>query len=131
MQIKGNLTEKSHVSMEKKICLVCGKEYETNSILLDRRMRPSMERYTVTGMGLCPDDQKKSDDGYIALIGCDPEKSIIFDGCTKMENAHRTGAICHIREEAFKRIFHSVEIPEGRFLFVDQEVIRKLEHSIR
>ena len=117
--------EKSHVSMEKKICIVCAKEYETNAILLDKRLRASLERYTVTGMGMCDADRKKSEDGYIALIAIDPEKSEPSGNRVHSDKAYRTGEICHIRDRAFNDIF-DVEIPAGRFLFIDQAVVDQL-----
>lgn len=47
------MSEKSYVSMEQNVCAVCGKTFDTGSILLDRRMQDSMERHTVTDWGLC------------------------------------------------------------------------------
>ena len=45
---------KSHVGMEQNVCPVCGKAFDTGTILLDRRLRNSLERKTVTGWSLCP-----------------------------------------------------------------------------
>ncbi|SFE17291.1 hypothetical protein SAMN03159379_07464, partial [Variovorax sp. NFACC26] len=46
------MDEKSHVSMEQHLCLVCGLGFDTGGILFDRRLRQSMQRHTVTGWGL-------------------------------------------------------------------------------
>src|SRR5688572_18010390 len=35
------MSDKSHVSMERRICLVCAAPYETGAILLDKRLRAS------------------------------------------------------------------------------------------
>ncbi len=51
------MTDKSYVSLEQHVCLVCGHAYDTGNLLLDKRLRASMQRHTTTGMGLCPDDQ--------------------------------------------------------------------------
>src|SRR3546814_1103109 len=44
--------DKSHVSLEQHVCLVCGTAFDTGAILLDKRLRASMERHTKTGWGL-------------------------------------------------------------------------------
>lgn len=43
------MSEKSHVSLEQHACLVCGTTFDTGAILLDKRLRASMERHTATG----------------------------------------------------------------------------------
>lgn len=61
------MNDKSHVSLEQHVCLVCGAAFDTGAILLDRRLRASMKHHTATGWGLCPEHQKLSDDGFVAL----------------------------------------------------------------
>ena len=51
------MNDKSHVSLEQHVCLVCGTAFDTGAILLDKRLRASMERHTATGWGLCPEHQ--------------------------------------------------------------------------
>ncbi|WP_296781558.1 ATPase [Variovorax sp.] len=92
------MSDKSHVSIEQHICLVCGAAFETGSILLDRRLRASMEHHTKTGWGLCPEHQKLADDGFVALVECDPQRSgSQADGRMKPEQAYRTGRLAHLR----------------------------------
>lgn len=55
---------KSHVSLERHVSLVCGVAYDTGNLLLDKRLRQSMGRYTTTGWGLCARHQKLSYDFY-------------------------------------------------------------------
>ena len=62
------MNEKSHVSLEQHVCLVCGVKYDTSSILLDKRLRASLEHHTTTGWGLCDEHQKPSNDGFVALV---------------------------------------------------------------
>ncbi len=49
------MNDKLHVSLEQHVCLVCGTAFDTGAILLDKRLRASMERRTATGWGLCPE----------------------------------------------------------------------------
>ncbi len=46
--------DKSHVSLEQHVCLVCGTAFDTGAVLLDKRLRASMERHTATGWGFAP-----------------------------------------------------------------------------
>ena len=68
--------EKGIVSMERKVCAVCDKEFDTNSLLLQTHgiNKPKLDRTTVTGMGICPEHAKE---GFVCLIGIDPAKSDI------------------------------------------------------
>lgn len=58
---------KSHVAKEMYFYPVCG---QTNAvgILLDRRLKDSLEPETVTDCSLCPEHAKLDQDGYIALV---------------------------------------------------------------
>ena len=96
------MNDKSHVFLEQHVCLVCGARFDTGAILLDKRLRASMERHTATGWGLCPEHQKLSDDGFVALVECDPQRSRAAAGAARMkpDQAHRTGrlsASAHVR----------------------------------
>lgn len=117
---------KSHVTLEKKLCSVCGKEYDTGSILLDRQLRERFEMYTTTGYGLCEEDKSKFDAGFIALVVVDKDKSFSgSDGKMKMENAHRTGEIIHIKKEVLFKMFNQpVDTP---MVFIEQEVADKIK----
>ena len=104
---------KSHVSMEQHQCFICGTLYETGNILLDKRLKDSMERYTVTGYGLCPEHQQLADSGYIALIVVQP------DGTT------RTGELVHVKREAAEQMFNQ-EMPKD-IAYIDQEIFSHLQ----
>lgn len=119
------MNEKSHVSLEQRVCLVCGTTFDTGSVLLDRRLRASMERHTATGWGLCAEHQRLFDDGYIALVECDPQRSGLPTAGDKLkpEQAYRTGRLAHVRREAFARLFN-MEVRAGQAcVFVDPEAI--------
>ena len=116
---------KSHVGMEQKVCPVCGQAFDTGAILMDKRLRNSLERKTFTGWDLCPEHAKLWERGYIALVECDPEKSKFSGGTIKPEDAYRTGRIAHIRKEAAKHIFN-VEMTSP-VAFVEPGVVDMLE----
>ena len=81
------MNDKSHVSLEQHVCLVCGTAFDTGAILLDKRLRASMERHTTTGWGLCAEHQKLADDDFVALVECDPQRSGSPNGSVKPEQA--------------------------------------------
>lgn len=123
---------KSHVSLEQHRCMVCGVDYDTGVILLKKNLSPTLDRTTVTGMGLCPDHQALYDQGYIALVAVDPEKSgrPMANGNLDPEKAHRTGELAHLRREVFEQVFNVPATKGGRMLpmtFVDPDVIAFLK----
>lgn len=69
------MSDKSYVTLEQHVCVVCAKPFDTNALLLHRRLAPVFERHTVTGWGLCPEHQKLKDDGFVALVEIDRAKS--------------------------------------------------------
>ena len=118
---------KSYVTMEQHICQVCGVTFDSGAILLDQRLREKFDMHTVTGYGLCPEDQAKKDDGYIALVGCDESKStLLTNGRMDPERAHRTGDLVHIRASVWDDIF-DMQRPEGWVCFCDAKVIEHLK----
>ena len=117
------MTDKSHVSMEQHICIVCGKPFDTGSILLHKRLRQVLERHTVTGMGMCPEHAALRDQGYIALIECDPSKSKIAGDTVKNHNdAYRTGVIVHVKAEAWRKLF-DIPVPDKMMAFVEPAAV--------
>ncbi|MFT4077471.1 MAG: ATPase [Asticcacaulis sp.] len=122
------MSDKSFVSMEQRACLICGIMFDTGSLLLDKRLRASMERHTTTGWGLCPEHQTLADDGFVALIECDPHRS----GSTANErltpeNAYRTGRVAHLRRAVWRDIFNVALADTEACVFVEQAVIDHLE----
>ncbi len=114
---------KSHVSLEQKVCAVTGKTYDTDALLLDRRLKDSMEKHTVTGWGISPEAQEQIDKGFIALVGINEAKS---DKPLTPESVYRTGEIAYIKIKVAKNIFQDVDL-DRPFVFTDSEVIRYLE----
>ncbi|BBP05137.1 hypothetical protein TPL01_10180 [Sulfuriferula plumbiphila] len=124
------MNDKSHVSLEQHVCLVCGKAFDTGAILLDKRLRASMEHHTKTGWGLCPEHQKLSDDGFVALVECDPQRSGPPGGRLKPEQAYRTGRLAHLKRHVFAQVFN-VPIEAGQpCVFVEPGVIDQLQSMV-
>lgn len=123
------MSSKSHVSLEKHQCIVCGKLFDTGALLLDRRLKPSMEICTITDYGLCPEDQSKFDEGFVALIECDREKSqLSTDSQTaKPEDVCRTGLVAHLKRDVFDNVFNVSIADATPLVLVDQGVIEQLQ----
>ncbi len=124
------MNEKSHVSLEQHLCLVCGIAYDTGSILLDKRLRASMEHHTTTGWGLCAEHQKLSDDGFVALVECDPQRSGSPGDRLKPEQAYRTGRLAHLKREVFADMFNVPVAADQAFVFVEPGVIEQLQAMV-
>ena len=124
------MADKSHVSLEQRVCLVCGTPFDTGNILLDKRLRASLAHRTTTGWGLCPEHQKLSDDGFVALVECDPQRSGLPRDRLKPEQAYRTGRVAHLKREVFADVFN-VSIPaEQPCVFVEPDVIEHLQAMV-
>ena len=123
------MNDKSHVSLEQHVCLVCGAAFDTGAVLLDRRLRASMKRHTTTGWGLCPEHQKLSDDGFVALVECDPQRSGSPAGAARVkpEQAYRTGCLAHLKRAVFAKVFNVPIEDEQPCVFVEPGVIKQLQ----
>ena len=126
--------DKSHVSIEQNVCQVCGITFDTGSILLDKRIRNTMERETVTGMGLCSEHQKLFEAGFVALVEIDPKRSGL-KGCgnettLKSENAWRTGRMAHLRRAVFVAMINIRIDDKCPVIFVEAGVIDALQAII-
>ncbi|MGA3985502.1 ATPase [Ralstonia nicotianae] len=124
------MNEKSHVSMEQHVCLVCGVAFDTGAILLDKRLRASMERHTPTGWGLCAEHQKLADDGFVALVECDPQRSGSPGDRLKPEHAYRTGRLAHLKRHVFAKMFNVPIETNQPCVFVEPGVIEQLEAMV-
>lgn len=101
----------NHVAMENHKCPVCCTDHGVGVLLATRYhrtkdgmrpLRPFKKREYTTEWGMCPDCQKKIDDGYVALVGCDPEKSGIETighdrHASSLDNVYRTGRLAFVR----------------------------------
>ena len=131
---------KSHVSMEHHLCVVCGKEYPTDAILMDTRfvsdgrggkkLRESLERATITGWGMCPEHKKLRKDGYVALVAADEAASTkTAEGNIDPAGACRLGDVVHVRSRVWEHLFN-VPVPPKGLAFCPQEVIDYLKKKM-
>ena len=119
--------EKSYVSLSASTCPVCGQQFENGELIIDRRLKDSLDRVTVVDMRLCPKHQRLADEGYIALIAIDPGKSTFLEnGNLKPQGAWRTGDIIHVRRSVAEKMF-TVPVPEVPFMYCEQELIEILK----
>lgn len=123
------MTEKSYVSIERRVCIVCGAEYDTNALLIDKRLRASLDRHTVTGWGLCSKDQQLFNDGFVALVEIDPAKSgnPPEGGSVRPERAYRTGTLAYLRRDAATQAFNIPIRQDRPCIFVEPGLIQKLQ----
>ena len=77
------MDDKSHVSLEQQLCLVCCTAFDTGSILLDRRLRASLKHHTTTGWGLCPEHQRLFSESFVA-----------WSNAIRSAAARRRGQVC-------------------------------------
>ena len=126
------MNEKSHVSLEQHACLVCGIAYDTGSILLDKRLRASLERHTTTGWGLCVEHQRLFSDGFVALVECDPQRSGKPPGADRLkpEQAYRTGRLAHLKRDVFATVFNVPVSADQACVFVEPGVIEQLQAMV-
>lgn len=125
------MDDKSYVSLEQRLCLVCGTPFGTGNLLLDKRLRASMKRHTTTGWGLCPEHQKLADDGFVALIECDPQRSgSPAGGRMEPEQVYRTGRLAHIKRHVFARVFNVQIEDKQACVFVEPGVIDQLQAMV-
>ncbi len=124
------MNDKSHVSLEQHVCLVCGKAFDTGTILLDKRLRASLEHHTKTGWGLCPEHQKLADDGFVALVECDPQRSGSPGGRLKPEQVYHTGRLAHLKHHVFAKVFNVPIEANQPCVFVKPGVIEQLEAMV-
>ena len=112
--------EKSFVTMEAKICSVCGQQYNSGTILLNKRLSKRFDKETVTGFGMCPEHVKLMEEGFVACIEIDSSKVPDNKDRLKQEEAPRTGRLAHVKREALEAMLGSPVVVD--IVFVDEEV---------
>ena len=120
---------KSHVSMEQHYCPICSEEKDTGTLLLDRRMRDSLEMHTTTGVGICIDCKAMGNDGYVALVGVDPNKSEIDGDLIKPSKAHRISEYLWLKRSVAEQVLN-VDVSEYPFVYIDQPAIEMIKKMV-
>lgn len=124
---KIDYSNKSHVTIERKQCVCCGSIYETGALMLDKRGRATFDKFTTTGLGICPDHQAQIDDDFVLFIEVDPARSTYGnDGLMKPEGAHRTGVIAALKRPAAVAVF-GPSISSVPFAYCEPETIHALQ----
>ncbi len=130
------MSNKSSVTVEGRKCIICGKDYGTDTLMIHKRMREVFEPLTVTDFGPpCKDCQKnlgEGEDRKIALVGIDLSKSTIHADVErlKQEEAHRTGRISFLVRWAWPQIFN-IPDPGTPMVFLEDEAIDQVEKRVR
>lgn len=105
-----------NVTFVRYYCVVTGKEWESGELaFLGWNKGKEAERYTTMGYRVCPEVQEKLDEGYIAAIVVDAEKT------DDVKNPYRTGEIMYIKERAWREIFDD-DVPAEKVTFIDTDV---------
>ncbi|AMD43459.1 hypothetical protein ZC03_082 [Pseudomonas phage ZC03] len=112
-----------YVGMGVHVCPVCLKEHD-EVVLINNHLRPTLKRRNFVGWSLCDEHEELWQKGYIALIECSNDKQ------PTLENAERTGAIAHVRKEAWSFIFNT-PVPGTPIAFVQQGVIEQLQNMCK
>ena len=117
---------KSYVTLEQQRCIVCGKDFDTGALLLDRRLRDQFEHKTLTGMGLCAEHESLHKRGYVALVEVDEKASAIVNDRIQPGEEYRTGVVMHMRRRVWPNIFDS-DAPDCPMVYMGVGVIDKLK----
>ena len=119
------MSEKSHVSLSQKICLVCGKEL-ADGVLLHKQLRKTLEPVTFNGYSFCAEHQAEIDQGNVFLI----EASIPSTDAEKMSlmAAQRTGRVLRVAREVLKHTLKQGIVTDNSppFIFAEVSLINEL-----
>ena len=117
---------KSHVAMEHYQCPICLTRFETGNVLLNTRLRPTLDEKQVTGHSPCLDCKIKLEDGYIALV----ETAGPATSRTVGLMVPRSGNLAWVRRTAFSQIFDQPAPETLPMVFVELGVIAKLQAMV-
>lgn len=126
---------KSFVTLETKRCIICGKDYDSGAILINKRLYDRFEMHTCTGFGDpcndCTEYLLGGEHGRIALVGVDETKSKMKPADTelKQQDACRTGEISFLDKWAWQHIF-TTPMPRGPMVFLSNEAIAAVENRV-
>lgn len=116
------MTEKSHVGMGYYVCPICYEKHD-EVVLLDTRLKQTLERDNFMGFALCSKHDEMRKD-YLALVVVANKQT---GNSLKPEDANPTGEYAHIRREVVKQIF-SMPVPDDQVMaYVDQDVLDKIK----
>lgn len=104
-----NSLGKSYVSLERNICPICGFEFDTGSIIMDKRLKNTLDHSMMTGYSYCPECNEQIGKGFTALVEEDEE---LREG----NRPYRTGRIMFLKKEDVSKVFVYDTIPEVAYI---------------
>lgn len=113
---------KSYVGMGYEVCPVCG-IHHTETVLLDKRLKDTLEQSNCTGTSFCHVHQEQHNNGYIFLLEVTNEGE---GAVLKPAEAKRTGNYAAIKREVFNQIF-DIDINDKPIAFVQVGVLDALD----
>lgn len=113
---------KSYVGMEQHQCPICLEIFDTGNVLLDKRMRASLEEHQLTGLSPCPECQARLDDSFVALI--ETASPAAGQKTTSIEEA-RSGNLAWLKKDIFIQVFNQ-PVPPYSICFIEPGVIDAL-----
>jgi hypothetical protein len=99
-----------------KICPICNEQTESGEILLDRRLKPSMEKYTPTGYGICEKHQKLVDEGWVFLLAVKED-----------DKDYLLGTTAQIKKKVWKQM--CPDAPDQPVMRVSESFMKKLQEA--
>ena len=122
----------SHVAMGYHSCVVCGDEFESGEVVLDKKLRPIFDgsKKLITDFGLCPECTTQSQNNtWIALVEINPAKckTKAAPGLSlSPADAWRTGRIMWVKRERLTGLT-TRPLPEQAAMYIDIGVIEMLK----
>lgn len=110
------MTDRSFVSMGMALCPYCQTPHPTGEIIMDRRLKDSLQKETIIDIKLCPECKKV----------CDDQDAIIIVGLTKNPSK---AYVVGIRADAVRELFGEEYVTEGRVVLADPKVVKTLIDS--
>lgn len=86
-------------------CVVCNGGFTSDvPPISDKFLNAIFNPSTLEIRGICTPCREKYDNGMVALVGIDPDKSKAPDGNVYPETAYYTGKIVHIRLRSWEKV---------------------------
>ena len=98
--------------------------------VIDTTTRSNARRTMELVIASDAEHQKLADDGFVALVECDPQRSGSPGGRLKPEQAYRTGRLAHLKHHVFAKVFNVPIEANQPCVFVKPGVIEQLEAMV-
>jgi hypothetical protein len=118
------MTEKSHVGMGYSVCPICGKKHD-EVVLLDKRLKASLEREQCVGISLCPEHEAMSKE-FLALVEV-RNGGVGAGRHLKPQDADMTGQVAHVKRDVVSQIFNVTIPADMPMIYVEEGVIAALK----